>query len=262
MFLRIFFFFSSRRRHTRLVSDWSSDVCSSDLRLRVQRAQRANCLDSEAGGTGKLLGGGHAAQPVFQERSGAAEPAQVCGSVQWNPNRPPVTGDGRLNCLANPPDGIGDEFDPTVRIELPGRGHEPEVSLADQVNQGNSPVLKLLGHRHDKTHVVTGQTLLGCHIALEGFTGQLHLLFPIEEGDPADLVEVEIETFPAFIDCTGDLRWSYRPTLATCLDCHATSLLRDAGPLLGEQPRLRAEPNLKSANILPKMREINTLGKL
>src|SRR5437016_13607258 len=29
----IFFFFSSRRRHTRLVSDWSSDVCSSDLFL-------------------------------------------------------------------------------------------------------------------------------------------------------------------------------------------------------------------------------------
>src|SRR5262249_56190190 len=25
------FFFASRRRHTRLVSDWSSDVCSSDL---------------------------------------------------------------------------------------------------------------------------------------------------------------------------------------------------------------------------------------
>src|SRR5258706_9007460 len=29
----ICFFFSSRRRHTRLVSDWSSDVCSSDLAL-------------------------------------------------------------------------------------------------------------------------------------------------------------------------------------------------------------------------------------
>src|SRR5437016_12260377 len=28
---RLVFFFSSRRRHTRLVSDWSSDVCSSDL---------------------------------------------------------------------------------------------------------------------------------------------------------------------------------------------------------------------------------------
>src|SRR5256885_9145410 len=29
--LCVFFFFSSRRRHTRLQGDWSSDVCSSDL---------------------------------------------------------------------------------------------------------------------------------------------------------------------------------------------------------------------------------------
>src|SRR6266542_3837860 len=28
-----FFFFSSRRRHTRCYRDWSSDVCSSDLRF-------------------------------------------------------------------------------------------------------------------------------------------------------------------------------------------------------------------------------------
>src|SRR2546422_4179437 len=31
MLLGIFFFFSSRRRHTRCSRDWSSDVCSSDL---------------------------------------------------------------------------------------------------------------------------------------------------------------------------------------------------------------------------------------
>src|SRR5438046_9363560 len=31
MVILFVFFFSSRRRHTRLVSDWSSDVCSSDL---------------------------------------------------------------------------------------------------------------------------------------------------------------------------------------------------------------------------------------
>src|SRR5262249_58461073 len=31
------FFFSSRRRHTRLVSDWSSDVCSSDLHVVAPR---------------------------------------------------------------------------------------------------------------------------------------------------------------------------------------------------------------------------------
>src|SRR5438093_2704843 len=33
------FFFSSRRRHTRLVSDWSSDVCSSDLEVSANGSE-------------------------------------------------------------------------------------------------------------------------------------------------------------------------------------------------------------------------------
>src|SRR4030066_1640025 len=32
----LFFFFSSRRRHTRFKCDWSSDVCSSDLKISAQ----------------------------------------------------------------------------------------------------------------------------------------------------------------------------------------------------------------------------------
>src|SRR5690242_21883030 len=35
--LIIVFFFSSRRRHTRLTCDWSSDVCSSDLQALRDR---------------------------------------------------------------------------------------------------------------------------------------------------------------------------------------------------------------------------------
>src|SRR5437762_10735713 len=39
------FFFSSRRRHTRYIGDWSSDVCSSDLRRRSgRRCGRRNRL--------------------------------------------------------------------------------------------------------------------------------------------------------------------------------------------------------------------------
>src|SRR5262249_56338135 len=34
------FFYERRRRHTILVSDWSSDVCSSDLRLLGARRER------------------------------------------------------------------------------------------------------------------------------------------------------------------------------------------------------------------------------
>src|SRR5256885_2735530 len=39
-----FFFFSSRRRHTRLQGDWSSDVCSSDLNRDDLLAGAKKCL--------------------------------------------------------------------------------------------------------------------------------------------------------------------------------------------------------------------------
>src|SRR5690606_39286766 len=40
------FFFSSRRRHTRFSRDWSSDVCSSDLGMRVRDLElpRNRCI--------------------------------------------------------------------------------------------------------------------------------------------------------------------------------------------------------------------------
>src|ERR1035438_10814464 len=49
-----FFFFSSRRRHTRCLSDWSSDVCSSDLSFAVitvvgGRGDRDHDLDAYRG---------------------------------------------------------------------------------------------------------------------------------------------------------------------------------------------------------------------
>src|SRR5207245_3594218 len=37
----VFFFFSSRRRHTRCYRDWSSDVCSSDLNAQEIMANGA-----------------------------------------------------------------------------------------------------------------------------------------------------------------------------------------------------------------------------
>src|SRR2546430_6154805 len=41
---RAFFFFSSRRRHTRFDCDWSSDVCSSDLWASVAMGVSSRAL--------------------------------------------------------------------------------------------------------------------------------------------------------------------------------------------------------------------------
>src|SRR5262245_66357851 len=51
-----FFFFSSRRRHTRCLSDWSSDVCSSDLG-RKSTKKAASCAGRRAAGR-RAAGGG------------------------------------------------------------------------------------------------------------------------------------------------------------------------------------------------------------
>src|SRR2546422_11364989 len=46
----IFFFFSSRRRHTRCSRDWSSDVCSSDL-----PEEKFDAIITNAAGCGSVL---------------------------------------------------------------------------------------------------------------------------------------------------------------------------------------------------------------
>src|SRR3989454_6838308 len=55
LLLQSFFFFSSRRRHTRLQGDWSSDVCSSDLfsSIRMTPALRLGGQSGRSSATGR-----------------------------------------------------------------------------------------------------------------------------------------------------------------------------------------------------------------
>src|SRR5438046_9197183 len=82
------FFFSSRRRHTRLVSDWSSDVCSSDLRLPHQPAPRLPPVRSpDADRWGRHL------------RSEERRVGKECRS-RWAPEHDKKNADESLNGLA------------------------------------------------------------------------------------------------------------------------------------------------------------------
>src|SRR2546430_7671661 len=95
----LFFFFSSRRRHTRFDCDWSSDVCSSDL---VQAGgQGAGRAPRRAGGEGEEvtgetrggragrrggLRGGHTSSPrnTVTARSEERRVGEECRS-RWSP---------------------------------------------------------------------------------------------------------------------------------------------------------------------------------
>src|SRR5437879_13806035 len=50
------FFFSSRRRHTRYIGDWSSDVCSSDLPMPPSWFEVRHWMSNHEGGIGERPG--------------------------------------------------------------------------------------------------------------------------------------------------------------------------------------------------------------
>src|SRR5256885_9302394 len=65
-----FFFFSSRRRHTRLQGDWSSDVCSSDLLEEAAHAvaERRQVLLGDRGQRVAFFSQRELAREVFLDR--------------------------------------------------------------------------------------------------------------------------------------------------------------------------------------------------
>src|SRR5437868_13796514 len=76
----LFFFFSSRRRHTRSKRDWSSDVCSSDLRY-VLIWRRARAVHRARAGPHQNVPGGipgaGAGRDVHDERLSRSEERRV-----------------------------------------------------------------------------------------------------------------------------------------------------------------------------------------
>src|SRR2546429_4170434 len=83
--MSFFFFFSSRRRHTRCSRDWSSDVCSSDLRSPTNvRDAQGPCFARTLVG---LLPFGFACRhnvpgvPVCPSPKGLKEPGSVGDSI-------------------------------------------------------------------------------------------------------------------------------------------------------------------------------------
>src|SRR2546426_4678467 len=95
------FFFSSRRRHTRLQGDWSSDVCSSDL----ESGEVTTCTTGPGGvGLVRRRGFSHAASSAAGRATAVFESARRFDSLNVNgmgptpPNEkePPASTHSRL----------------------------------------------------------------------------------------------------------------------------------------------------------------------
>src|SRR5256885_6736004 len=111
---RMCFFFSSRRRHTRLQGDWSSDVCSSDLHVSVPKQSQQ--------GKQQVSHRELSYSPALQNHVGhafAASASHVDATTQrqspgghWSDPQPPRT-------IFQP--GQGDYLLPPLSLTYPGR---------------------------------------------------------------------------------------------------------------------------------------------
>ena len=107
-----------------------------------------------------------------------------------------MLGEGGQDRLADPPDGVADELDAVVGIELPGRRHQPHVPLLDQVQEGHPPVLVLLGHGDHEAEVGADQQVKGPLVARAGAPGDPLLLVGAQQRVPAQVVQVEVQGIP------------------------------------------------------------------
>jgi hypothetical protein len=100
---------------------------------------------------------------------------------------------GSEDRLADPPNGVGDELHPLVRVELPGRGEETQVSFADEIAEPEAAVLVLLGDRDDEPEIPLDQLLHCVGIAGLDQARDRHLLLRGEQRGLTYLKEILIE---------------------------------------------------------------------
>ena len=87
--------------------------------------------------------------------------AQCSALVQRQAHDAALLGDGLQDALANPPYGIGDEFESARFVEFLSSFYQSDVSFVNQVRQCQTLMLVLLSYRDDETEVGCHQTLLG-----------------------------------------------------------------------------------------------------
>ncbi len=86
-------------------------------------------------------------------------------------------GQGLQNALANPPNGVGNEFKTARFVETLGCFNQTQVAFVDQVRKAKSLILILFCNRNNKTQVGFGEFFEGYLVALLDAFGEVYFFF-------------------------------------------------------------------------------------
>ena len=102
-------------------------------------------------------------------------------------------GDCLQDALAYPPNGVGDEFEAACFVKFLCGFDEAEVAFVNEVVEGKSLVLILLGNADDKAEVGAGEAVEGFLVAFVNALSEFHFLIGGDEFLPADFHEIFIK---------------------------------------------------------------------
>src|SRR5207302_6760638 len=129
-----FFFFSSRRRHTRFSRDWSSDVCSSDLALVMasngddpSKVTKAN-FDKAIKKLKRARDSGQIRQFYGNDYSGALAKGDLAATMAWSGDIVQLQGDNP-HLKWNLPDTGGDIWTDNMLIPKGGNIYTASVYM-------------------------------------------------------------------------------------------------------------------------------------
>src|SRR5690606_16778768 len=162
--------------------------------------QRTDRLDRLAHLLGDLLIRGRTAERLGPCGLRPGELDEIRVLVQRDADRASLFREGLENGLANPPDGVGDELDALVRVELLDRLEQTFIPDAYELGEAETATLILLHVGDDEAQVGGDQSFGGLPVARPGAAGKLAFLFGIlDQRVLLYVVEVLIER----VECTG-----------------------------------------------------------
>src|SRR6185312_980726 len=138
--------------------------------------------------------GGIALEDLGEDRLGAGETDELRVLVERDSDGAGLFGQGFEDGLANPPDGVGDELDALVRIELSNRFEEALVADRDELAQIETVALVFLDVGDDESEVRGDEPLGGFFIALLGSSGKSTLFLGIvDQRELLDVLQILIK---------------------------------------------------------------------
>src|SRR5450755_1153110 len=254
----LFFFFSSRRRHTRWTGDWSSDVCSSDLVFGAKRDLTIEtaivCATCTGAGTAPgthpdtcevCKGRGEISQVTrsFLGQVMTSRPCPRCAGVGTVIRHPcsECAGDGRVRARRTLEVAIPAGVEHGMRIRLTGEGEVgtgggPAGDLYVEIEERKHPTFERHGtDLHAAVHVPMTAAILGTSLTLDTLDGPVDV--DVKPGtQPGTVIPLKGRGVPRLrSNGRGDLHVHLDVETPTKLDAEQEELVRKLATLRGEE---------------------------